>query len=453
MSAYRAPLSDAESFLAAHPEVRYIHVLHTDNNGVHRGKALRPDELLSFYREGRPLPSSSASLTLHGDDVENSGLLWEVGDMDCQLFPVAGTLVPCPWLVTPTAQVLAMLDPVLGMPSAVADPRLAAARVVERYAARGLTPVLAVELEFYLLEGNNQARPPRPVTPRGAHPHVYNMEEVEALAPFLDDLYRACDTQGLPAETAISEFGPGQLEITLLHRADALRALDEGVMFKRLVKGVARKHGYLACFMAKPYAAASGSGMHLHFSVNDADGANIFASEAPEGPPALRHAIGGMAATAADFMALFAPHANSYRRYASNSYAPLAPSWGVNNRTVALRVPAGPASSRHVEHRICGADANPYLAAAAVMAGVLHGMEQAIDPGPPVTGNGYASSAAAPLPHHWPDAIERFANSKLAQEYFTPRFVEVYTAVKRAECQRFFSEVTSQDYDWYLEGA
>ena len=110
MSAYRAPLTDAETFLATHPEVRYIHVLHTDNNGVHRGKALRPDELLSFYREGRPLPSSSASLTLHGDDVENSGLLWEVGDMDCQLFPVAGSLVPCPWLATPTAQVLAMLD-------------------------------------------------------------------------------------------------------------------------------------------------------------------------------------------------------------------------------------------------------------------------------------------------------------------------------------------------------
>lgn len=316
MTAHRAPLAEALEFLARNPDIRHIHMLHADNNGVQRGKSLRPDELPALYEEGRPLPSSSAALTLRGEDVENTGLLWEVGDMDCLLFPVPGTLVRCPWLPGPTAQVLVMLDPELGMPSAVTDPRLAAMRTVERFKADGLTPVMAVELEFYLLQGDSATRrPPLPVTPRGAHPHVYCLEEIEALAPFFDDLYRACDVQELPAETAISEFGPGQLEITLLHRADTLRALDEGVMFRRLIKGIAQKHGYLACFMAKPFAAASGSGMHLHLSVNDAHGNNIFAAEDAAGTPALRHAIGGMAATAADFMAVFAPHANSYRRF------------------------------------------------------------------------------------------------------------------------------------------
>ena len=452
MTAHRAPLAEALEFLARNPDIRHIHMLHADNNGVQRGKSLRPDELPALYEEGRPLPSSSAALTLRGEDVENTGLLWEVGDMDCLLFPVPGTLVRCPWLPGPTAQVLVMLDPELGMPSAVTDPRLAAMRMVERFKVDGLTPVMAVELEFYLLQGDSATRrPPLPVTQRGAHPHVYCLEEIEALAPFFDDLYRACDVQDLPAETAISEFGPGQLEITLLHRADTLRALDEGVMFRRLIKGIAQKHGYLACFMAKPFAAASGSGMHLHLSVNDAQGNNIFAAEDPAGTPALRHAIGGMAATAADFMAVFAPHANSYRRFSANSYAPLKPTWGINNRTVALRIPTGPASSRHVEHRVCGADANPYLAAAAVLAGVHHGLSQQIDPGPPVAGNGYEAGLAAALPQFWPEAIERFAHAKLAQDYLTPRMVEVYSAVKRFECRQFMGEVTTQDYDWYLQ--
>jgi len=158
MTAHRAPLAEALEFLARNPDIRHIHLLHADNNGVQRGKSLRPDELPALYEEGRPLPSSSAALTLRGEDVENTGLLWEVGDMDCLLFPVPGTLVRCPWLPGPTAQVLVMLDPELGMPSAVTDPRLAAMRMVERFKAEGLTPVMAVELEFYLLQGDSATR-------------------------------------------------------------------------------------------------------------------------------------------------------------------------------------------------------------------------------------------------------------------------------------------------------
>jgi glutamine synthetase len=308
--------------------------------------------------------------------------------------------------------------------------------------------VLAVELEFYLLDAN--AERPTPSQPRGARRHVYSIEELEAHAPFLDDLFRACAAQGLPAETAISEFGTGQMEITLTHRADALRALDEAVMYRRAVKGVAAKHGLRACFMAKTFADLPGSGTHLHLSLNDADGHNVFADEDVHGSALLRHAIGGMAATAADAMALFAPHANSYRRFSAKSYAPLAPSWGVNNRTVSLRVPTGPAPSRHIEHRICGADANPYLAAAAMLAGAHHGLAAKCDPGKPVEGDAYTASEAPPLPQHWPDAVERFANAAFLKEYLGERFVEVYAAVKRTEYARFLSEVTAQDYAWYL---
>lgn len=442
--------AEAAEFLARHPDLQHVQMMFTDCNGVLRGKSLRASELSALYAQGRPLPSSIAALTLHGDDAENTGLLWEVGDMDCRVFPVPGTLLPTPWLQPSTAQVLVMLDPELGLPAAAADPRLAASRIVARLQQAGLTPVLAVELEFFLLESPAAApSPPRPVTPRGVHPHVYSIDEIESLQPFFADLYRCCDLQGLPAETAISEFGPGQLEVTLTHRADALRALDEAVLFRRLVKGVAARHGMLACFMAKPFASCAGSGMHLHLSLRDRDGRNLFAAEAPDGTPALRHAIGGMASTAAEAMLMFAPHGNSYRRFCAASYAPLSPSWGVNNRTVSLRVPTGPADSRHIEHRIAGADANPYLAAAAMLAAAQHGIAAAIDPGPAVTGDGYAARSPA-LPRHWADAIETCAASTFLRGSFGDRFIDIYTALKRTEQRRYASEITQQDYDWYL---
>ena len=440
--------AEVRRFLDENPDIEQVQVLLSDNNGVLRGKSLRVHELDALYRNGRPLPSSIVALTIDGDDADNTGLLWEVGDMDCVALPVPGTLVRCPWLATPSAQVLLSMDEVKGAPAVVADPRQAARRVVARLLADGYTPVVAVELEFYLLDPN--AATPTPSQPRGPQRHVYSIDEVEAHAPFFDELYSACRVQGLPAETAISEFGTGQMEITLTHRADALRALDEAVMYRRLVKGVAAKHGLKACFMAKPFAHLPGSGTHLHMSLNDAAGANVFADEDPHGSALLKHAIGGMAATAADAMALFAPHANSYRRFSANSYAPLAPTWGVNNRTVSLRVPTGAAPTRHIEHRICGADANPYLAAAAMLAGAHYGITNTIDPGAPVEGDGYAASNAPPLPQHWQEAVERFAGSSFLKEYLGARFVEVYAAVKRTEYARFFSEVTAQDYAWYL---
>jgi glutamine synthetase len=208
-----------------------------------------------------------------------------------------------------------------------------------------------------------------------------------------------------------------------------------------------------ATFMAKPFAERAGSGLHLHVSVNDAQGRNIFASEDPTGSPALRHAVGGMKALLADSMAIFAPNANSYRRFRANSYAPVAPTWGVNNRTVSLRVPAGSAQSRHIEHRVAGADANPYLALAALLAGVHHGLTGKIDPGPPVVGDGYAAAAKSNLrlPAHWFAAVDAFEASEPLRDYLGDRFVSMFSKVKRIEQDRFFEVVSPLDYDWYLK--
>jgi glutamine synthetase len=360
------------------------------------------------------------------------------------------------WLARPTAQVLGTMYELDGRP-ATADPRHVLARVVARLMERGYTPVVAVELEFYLLErdGDGHVRPARGQLSgtQSNRIEAYGLGRLDDMSPLFDDLFSAARDLGLPVRTLMSEYAPGQFEITLEHRVDALRAVDEAVLFKRAVRGVAARHGKIACFMAKPFAERAGAGMHLHASLAGRDGHNACADEAPAGSPALRHAIGGLRETLADGMAVFAPHANSYRRFRAMSYAPVAPTWGVNNRSVSLRVPAGPAASRHVEHRVAGADANPYLVAAVVLAGMLRGIERGIDPGPPVEGNGYEQARPGELPTHWPDALERAARSEFLADALGAEFLEVFLAVKRRECEKFGALVTDRDYEWYLDTA
>ncbi|WP_434776547.1 glutamine synthetase family protein [Pseudomonas oryzihabitans] len=452
-----ADAQEARDFLAAHPEVRSIELILIDANGVPRGKLLHRDELLAIYEQGRPLPSSILALTLQGEDVEATGLAWEVADVDCWTYPLPGSLTLQPWRSTPTGQVQVSMHPIQGLPATPADPRHALVRVIERLQADGFQPVMAVELEFYLLDRarDAQGRPQPAVQMNGVRPgspQVYGVYELEQLQPFLDDLYAACEVQGLPVRTAISEYAPGQLELTLLHRVDALQAIDEGIRYKRLVKGVANRHGLQACFMAKPFGDQAGSGLHLHVSLADAEGNNLYASEDPQGTPLLRHSIGGMLHRMLDALAIFCPNANSYRRFQANSYAPLAKSWGVNNRSVSLRVPGGPASSRHIEHRICGADANPYLAAAAILAAIHEGIRDERDPGPAIVGNGY-EQATDFLPTDWLTALQALERSAWIKEALGDRFIEVYLAIKRAEYRQFMAEVGEQDWRWYLTHA
>ncbi|WP_337057127.1 glutamine synthetase family protein [Pseudomonas sp. USHLN015] len=447
---------EARDFLDQNPDIDAFELFILDANGVPRGKLLHRDELLAVYKSGRPLPSTILGLTLNGDDVENSGLVWDVGDIDCRAYPLAGSLVRLPWRRMPTAAVQVSMHPSEGMPAAIADPRHVLIEVIERLKADGFHPVMACELEFYLLDQkpDAQGRPQPALDGDGRRPRttqVYGLRELEQIEPFLADLYAACKAQGIPARTAISEYAPGQVEITLEH-GDALEAMDQAVRYKRLVKGVANAHGMQACFMAKPFDHLAGTGMHMHVSLADAEGRNLFASEDPAGTPQLRLAVGGMLASLLDSLLLFCPNANSYRRFQANSYAPLAPTWGVDNRTVSLRVPGGPAYTRHIEHRICGADANPYLAAAAILAAIHRGIRDEIDPGEPIEGNGYAQAKEL-LPTDWLTALQALENSGWAREALGAEFLGVYLAVKRAEYRQFMAEVGEQDWRWYLNQA
>jgi glutamine synthetase len=447
-------------FLEEHPEVEFVEVFFTSLAGVPRGKRLRRHELAAIYDYGRFLPGSILVVDVTGADCEDTGLVWEDGDADRRGRPVPGTLKPAPWLGPDVAQVMLSLYELDGTANDL-DPRHVLQRVLDRFTADGLTPVVACELEFYLVDlertADGDLQPPRS-TLTGQRPagiQVYGLPELAAISPFLRDLWATADVLGVPLEGAISEFAPSQVELTLKHKPDALAAADDAVVYKRAAKGVALQHGCEATFMAKPWSDRAGSGFHVHVSFNDAEGRNLCAADEPAGSALLRQAIGGMQALLGESMAILAPNANSYRRFKANSYAPIAPTWGVNNRTVSLRVPAGPPPTRHVEHRVAGADANPYLVLAAVLAAAHHGISRKLDPGPPVVGDGYAAAQASGerLPTNWFAAVELMEKSQVLREYLGDRFIDMFVSVKRTEQQRFFEVVTSLDFDWYLRNA
>jgi glutamine synthetase len=446
--------NEARQFLDANPDVEAIELLITDPGGVPRGKLIAREELLSLYNDGRCVAGSILGLDVTGEDVEATGLVWSVGDADRICRPVPGTLARANWMSRPGAQVLMTMYEADGRPC-WADPRHALARSVQRLQQLGLQAVVAAEIEFHLVATDAHGRlVPAPGLLSRRSPHrldSYGLGKLHDMAPLFDEIYAGAREQGLPLRTLMSEYAPGQYEITLLHRDDALRAIDDAILFKRLIRATALKHGLTACFMAKPFADQAGSGMHMHVSVQDDSGSNAFAAEDPAGTALLRHAIGGLQKTMAESMLIFAPNANSYRRFRHQSYAPMAPTWGINNRSVSLRVPAGPASTRHIEHRVSGADANPYLVAATVLAGVHAGITARLDPGPPIVGNGYESGISASLPRDWLGAINAAEGSTFLREALGEEFMRAFVAIKTQEWDKYNALVPSTDHDWYLD--
>ena len=452
-----ATLAEAEAFLADHPEIEAIDIVLHDSNGIGRGKIIRRHELVSLYKSGRHMPISILGLDICGEDVHETGLIWDQGDGDLRAWPVPGTLKALHNTRPARAEVFLSLYELDGRPM-TSDPRHALARQVEEFARRGLRPAGAFELEFFLLANDRGAdgkvRPARDVLDgRPSHKtEVYSVDHLHGMLPLFSDIYAGAEKAGIRAETLISEYAPGQYELTLHYREDVMQAADDIVRLKRIVRAQARAHGVTACFMAKPVEDYAGSGMHFHVSLHDKSGQNVFAEKPGEGWTAtLLHALGGLRATMGESMLVFAPHLNSWRRFANQSYAPVSTSWGVNNRSVALRVPEGDLRSRRIEHRPSGVDANPYLVAATVLAGVLHGLDNRLAPGPAATGNAYTEvEGEASIPRDWRAAIEAARNSAFLKQALGEDMHRTFTAVKAAEYARGARTVTEVDFDLYL---
>ena len=450
-------VAEAEAFLAAHPEIDAFDIVLTDANGIGRGKIIRRHELLSFYKGGRHLPISILGLDICGEDVHDTGLIWDEGDGDRRAWPIPGTLTALQATTPPRGEVLMTVYDLDGAPM-TSDPRHAMQRQVDLLKQDGLYPAGAFELEFFLLENNRgpdgKMVPARDVLDGRANrkTDVYSVDQLHGMLPLFNDVYAGAKLAGIKAETLISEFAPGQYELTLHFRENIMQAADDLIRLKRIVRMQARAHGVTACFMAKPNEDYAGSGMHLHVSMLDKSGMNIFV-ESVEGTysDAILHAIGGLRATMGPSMLIFAPHANSWRRFASQSYAPVSPTWGVNNRSVALRIPAGDIRARRIEHRPSGVDANPYLVAATVLAGIRHGMRNKIDPGPETTGNGYEDGQDAPaIPVDWRSAIEAARTSEFLADALGEDMHRTFIAIKAAEYARVQRTVSEVDFDLYL---
>ena len=254
----------------------------------------------------------------------------------------------------------------------------------------------------------------------------------------------------IPADTAISEAGPGQFEINLVHQSDALRAADDTWLFKMLVKGLARRHGFAASFMAKPYDIWSGNGMHTHFSILDAQGNNIFNDGSPEGSDRLRHAVAGCLAALPGSTLIFAPHENSYDRLVPHAHAPTGIGWAYENRTAALRIPSSGPVARRIEHRVAGGDVNPYLMIAAILGAALNGIEDALPAPAPIIGNAYEQGLPQ-LPATWEGAIDTFATCPHVARIFPPEIIENFLMTKRQELHYMAELSDAEQTELYLD--
>lgn len=419
-------------------DLQAFRVVACDLNGQMRGKVV-PGAYADKLASGAVrMPLSVLNIDIWGADIEGSPLVFETGDADGMLFPTERGAMPTPWLETPSALVPMALSQDDGTPFA-GDPRHALALVLKQYEARGWQVVAATEMEFTLVNDSREIPTP-PNDPRNGLPldgaEILSMSQMDAFAAFFDDLYAGAAEMGIPVETATSEAGVGQFEVTMKH-GPAMQAADNAWLFKTLVRGLARQHGMAATFMAKPYADDAGNGMHVHFSVLDAAGHNVFDDGGPKGTDTLRHAVAGCLAAMPASSLIFAPHGNSYERLVEGAHAPASAAWGYENRTVAIRIPGGPSAARRIEHRTAGGDINPYLLLSAVLGAAMIGVSDQMTPSAPVTGNAYDTADLPKLATDWASAVDMFETDPLIARIFNSLLIDNLVRCKRQEIEKF----------------
>lgn len=409
-----------------------------DLNGQMRGKRTPASMAEKLDKGTIRMPLSALNVDLWGCDIEDSPLVFASGDADGVLRPTERGAVPMPWLATPSALVPMTMFQDDGAPF-FGDPRQVLADVLGRYSKRGWAVMAATEMEFTLLDATGDApQPPLdPVTGRKvASEAVLSIAQLDNFDAFFTDLHSGAEEMGIPIYATISESGLGQFEVTLCHQK-AMRAADDAWLFKSLVRGMAQKHGMSATFMAKPFGDDAGNGMHVHFSVVDGDGNNVFSESQHGGTDLLHSAVAGCLAAMPASTLIFAPHGNSYDRLVPGAHAPTGASWGHENRTVAIRIPGGPPAARRIEHRVAGGDINPYLMLASLLGAAMVGIEDKMTPPPALTGNAYEQIDLPQLAPDWGTAIEHFASDLLIARILPATLIKNLTMTKRQELAKF----------------
>lgn len=423
-----------------------------DQAGIARGKFM-PAKTFGA-QGGMRLPESVFYQTVTGEHPEEqaAGAVFSPTDRDMVATPDLSTIRMVPWANEPTAVVIHDCTLMDGTPVDIA-PRQVLRRILDLYRARGLKPVVAPEIEFYIVKRNTD--PDYPLTPptgRSGRAETvrqpYSLDAIDEFEPLVEDIYDYCEAMDMRVDNLVHEEGTAQLEVNFLH-GDAMALSDQMFLFKRIVRETAMRHEVYATFMAKPMQNEPGSSMHWHLSLVSAeDGHNAFSLPDGAESPVFHHFIGGLQAFLPHVALLLAPYVNSYRRFTRYMAAPINLQWGYDNRTVGLRVPETGPQDRRVENRVAGADVNPYLASAAALACGYLGIVEQIEPSAPETGNAYRLPFA--LPRTLNESLELIEGSEPIRALLGERFVQVYTAIKREEQERFFEVISPWEREFLL---
>lgn len=446
---------EARAFLNANPQVEYLDAFIIDLCGRAAGKRYPLDQIEKLFKNGSQLCASTSLLDVNGNSSDPLGYGFSDGDPDADSFPVPGTLCAAPWGEGKGAQCLMTLKDNGTDTPVWFEPRIVLQKVVTQFAELKLRPVVAIELEFYLLDPqrDEDGKSQPPVNPRGGRRswsgNVFSFDELEDYAGFLTKISEICQVQNIPASTAISEYGAGQFEINLEHVDDPLDAADHAALLRRAVMMAARNTGFDATFLSKPYPDLAGSGMHIHLSIMDETGANIFDAARADGEQKLKNVGAGFQAVMPEAMGIFVPNLNAFRRFEPNQFTPVTKDWGDNNRSMAFRMLASDGKNKRIEHRVSGAEANPYLALAAVLAGAYHGLANGLEPTEIASGNAGAS-VDEDLPLRPWTALDKLEQTDVLKAYMGDEFLRAYAAVKRAELEDFLSEIMPREIEWYL---
>jgi glutamine synthetase len=437
-----------EDFLASH-RIHEVECVIPDMTGIARGKIL-PRDLFLAAGEMR-IPKSVLLNTVNGQQPDNGPFVGDT-DPDMVCLPDAATVRVVPWAAEPVAVVIHDCHEFDGSPVEL-SPRSVLRRVMALYAAKGWQPVVAPEMEFYLVaRQQNPHEPLQPPLGRTGKPEAgrqsYSIDAVNDFDPFFMELSQFCDVHRLGVETLIHEAGAGQMEINFSH-GDPMDLADRVFLFKRTVRETALRHGIFATFMAKPMEREPGSAMHIHQSIVDAaTGLNIFSNVDGSASERFAHYIGGLQKYVPLVMPMFAPYVNSYRRLSRAMSAPINVRWGHDNRTCGIRVPKSAPEARRVENRVPGVDVNPYLAMAATLACGYLGMTERLEPSDAMSGSAWDLDHE--LPGHLEDAIARMRGCEALSEVLGPLFVKAFCAVKELEYATYNRVISSWEREHLL---
>ncbi len=433
-----------EEFIREH-EITEVECLVPDMSGIARGKIIPAEKLLRILRErGMPLPESVFLQTVTGDYPDGGLMSPLLGDV--YMTPDHNTVRLVPWYQEPTAQIICDAFYADDTPVPFSS-RYLLKKILGEYEKRGWRPVVAPELEFYLVSVNTD--PDIPLLPpigrsgrRESGRQAYGIDAVNEFDPIFEDVYDYCEEQNIDIDTLSHEAGAAQIEVNFNH-GDPLEVADQAFLFKRTAREVAMRHGVYATFMAQPMQTEPGSAMHIHQSVVDSvTGKNIFSTDEGHDTKLFRHYVSGLQRYLPSCLPLFAPNVNSYRRFGhKETDSPINVEWGLDNRTAGLRVPVSKPENRRVENRLPGADGNPYLAITATLACGLLGLIEGIEPTPQIKGSAYKKGHH--LPTHMFDALRKFRSNKALQDLLGDKFIRVLAGIKETEYKAYNAVISS----------